>query len=921
MGSSIKGSDAYGSSYGSSDQPKAVVLYEKVKTEIDNLKDSIDTTEAENLLKKVKLAIDIKDYSSAEENAKECVKKSHSLKKIYEDAAESLKTAWPEVKEARDDGRDVSRSDELIKEARRALRSKQPEKSKQLSTLAVDLLLTPTERKRKKCEEVRKKASATLEAVSAFGEIKGVGLLLVHEAESLISKGERSYAKEDYDTATQLYKKSDKSLNQLKEQYLYRQASDIYQKVARMVEDLEKKGKAIPGTSVALMKAKDALEYENYDEVIFQAIDIKKKIDEWEEEKSDEAAIQIITKAQFLLADLRKTGEEISHFEIKFERAKKALETDDYQKAEELGIEVNEEVQKLLDEINRRKAAEFVREVEHELAELRTTDISTTRFENDLDLAKRSLAQGNFKDSSQLLRKVLSRMNKARKNAIAPMMQKSIDDADKDIKKAKREGLDVLEPEDCLRRSRFAYETKSYEEVTKLIKNIEIFLKKERSKSGKKIVEYKKLIPEAMKAVQRLKEQKWNVDRLVSDLKKAPVLLKTKKYAELERVTVNVKTRSIAILKDEIILPAKDRLDEATTALKEAKKEGVDVKELVKELNEAMKLFTSKEYYKVSPKVDSIFKYIEELKEKASLQRSQIIIEYSEKLIKAYKMWKIKVKDLENIIKQANKAINDGDVSGATKLTRKLEKELNEHRQEFLKEQTDIAYKKAKKFINTADSDDKDQALIHLRQAQDKLEKGEYIKGWEIILDSNKEAGMDEQKYYRLKCDMAETIVIPRMSYLKDYDIDFEAVDGEFKSYKELYKNGEDFEEAYDKISEVASTTHNLEELTITNRALGWVDEISKTYVEDGYVSDDMGELLEQSRSQIEDQMYIDALKTMDEVMNLAMASLDKVGESYKVDEVDCPSCDYSVFSIVEEESSTLDCPVCGNAFIPNFEE
>ena len=142
MGSSMMAISKPDLGTGAPDQPKAITLYDKVKREIEELKNSVDTTPAENLLKKVKLAIDIKDYSSAEEYVKECIQKTHELKKFYEKAADSLKTAWPRIKQARDEGVDVTRSNELIKEARKALRAKQCQKSLELANLAVDLLLS-----------------------------------------------------------------------------------------------------------------------------------------------------------------------------------------------------------------------------------------------------------------------------------------------------------------------------------------------------------------------------------------------------------------------------------------------------------------------------------------------------------------------------------------------------------------------------------------------------------------------------------------------------------------------------------------------------------------------------------------------------------------------------------------------------------
>jgi len=205
----------------------------------------------------------------------------HELKKVYEKAADSLAMAWPLIKKAKAEGLDVTRSDELIKEARKALRAKQCQKSLELSNLSIDLILSPIERKKKKCDEVRHGINTIMDGVRIFGEIKGVGLLLVHEAETLIHKAEMEYNTEDYDEATQ-FKKSEKSLVQLKQQYLYKQVEFIYSHAESLVNEIEKTGKFVPGIASALLKAKDALDYEDYDDVIFYAVQIKTLIDDKE---------------------------------------------------------------------------------------------------------------------------------------------------------------------------------------------------------------------------------------------------------------------------------------------------------------------------------------------------------------------------------------------------------------------------------------------------------------------------------------------------------------------------------------------------------------------------------------------------------------------------------------------------------------
>ena len=915
MGSSMMAISKPDLGTGTPDQPKAITLYDKVKREIEELKNSVDTSPAENLLKKVKLAIDIKDYSSAEEYVKECIQKTHELKKFYEKAADSLKTAWPRIKQARDEGVDVTRSNELIKEARKALRAKQCQKSLELANLAVDLLLTPSERKKKKCDEIRERINTTMDGVRIFGEIKGVGLLLVHEAETLISKGERSYNSEEYDNAVQMYKKSEKSLDQLKEQYLYKQAESIYGTAESMVNDMEKSGKTVPGTAMALLKAKDALDYEDYDDVIFYAVNIKNSIDKWEGERTDEDAIGAISKAQFILADLRKTDVDMSEIEEQFQQARDAFEEKDFARAEEIALQVTQIAEELKNEGHRKKAETLIDNIQSELSEL-DKGIDTTRLDAQFSKAQDSFEEAEYLKSIQILKRLRPQILKSKEKAIRPQLEKDMENAAKVIEKAKKDGISTFEQENWLRQAKFALENKKFDDVKLFIQKITVFIEKDGTKKEEVITtEYKKLIPEAMKAVQKIRDQKWDVKSLVEKLKTAPGLLKNKKYKDLEVTTVEVKNEATKILTNEIINPAKKIIEDAKRAIDEAKEKNVEVQEAEGLLREGLKLFTEKKFYLVKEKVMPIFDFLKKEEEKISVHRAEIIIELSEKIINAYSKWGIKVGKHKQLLQRGKKALKGGNTENAIKSARQLEKDLEESRKKFLRKKSEGAIRDSKKFIakSKADEAGKEKATELLAEAQKKLDDNEVVKAWSAALESNRSGGMKDNDYFKLKCEMTDTILLPKMIQLRNTELDTSDLEKGFGEYEKANKKKNNYEKAYEEISKVAGEAHQMEQMYITNKAIGSVGKIVKDYAIAGVKTEEIETLENEAKKLMKDNHFTEALHLMEDAIRKADEMKDAILSTYSPDEQVCDNCKYPVLVFEPNTISEIQCPVCSS--------
>lgn len=897
------------------EQPKAITLYEKVKHEIEELKNSIDTSPAETLLKKVKLAIDIKDYSSAEDYVKECIHKTHELKKVYEKAADSLKLAWPCIKKARDEGTDVTRSDELIKEARKALRAKQCQKSLELANLAVDLLLSPIERKKKKCDEIRDRINTIMDGVRIFGEIKGVGLLLVHEAETLIRKAEREYNAEVYDGAIQLYKKSEKSLDQLKEQYLYKQAESIYAHAESMVNEMEKTGKSVPGTAMALLKAKDALDYEDYDDVIFYAVHIKTSIDKWEGERTDEDAIQAISRAQFILADLRKTDADTTEVEELFQQAKDVFEDKDFAKAEELALTVATIAEELKKEGHRKKAEKLIIDIRKEITDLGKS-MDTSRVEEQFAKAEEAYDTEDYMTSIRIVKRLGPQIQKSRDKAIVPKLEKSIGEATRAIEKAKERGMNTLMPENLMRQAKFALENKRYNEVDSFIQQIMNIIEKSTSeKEEKASTEYKKLIPEAMKAVQKIRGRKWDVKSLVEKLKKAPGLLKEKKYGELEKVTLEVKNEATRIFTNEIIGPAKRIIEESKAAIDEAREKNADISEAEKQLKIAYKLFTEKKFHLVTEKAEPIIDMLKEEEKKISIHRAEIILEFSEKIINAYNKWGIAIGAHKKKLVKGNKALKARNAEEAILVAKQLEKDLEESRMKFLRKKTLGAIKYAKSYIKKSKAleSDIESANELLAKAGKMLDDDEILRAWSTALESNKAAGMDEKGYFKLKCNMTNTILLPKMIELRNTELDTTTLEKRFAEYESTYKK-KDYANADKLISKVAKDAHHLEQMFITGSAIKSISIVLKEYSAAGVKIDDIEKIEQNAKGLMNENKFVDALHLMEGAIEKAENMKDEVFSSYSPDEKVCNNCEYPVIIFEPHDTIELQCPICDNS-------
>jgi len=458
-------------------------------------------------------------------------------------------------------------------------------------------------------------------------------------------------------------------------------------------------------------------------------------------------------------------------------------------------------------------------------------------------------------------------------------------------------------------------ETKSYMEVKNLTEKISSSLSRVGSEEARKPLEYKKLIPEAMKAVQKLKEQNWDVTPLIKNLKKAPVLLKGKKYEELGSLTMAVKKQAIATLKNEIILPAKGELDRVTAALKEAKEDGIDVKAILKDLNEAMKLFTAKKYHLVKERVSPIFAYLEDAKGGMSLQQTKMVFEDQKKLIKAYKTWKIQMTKFKGLLKEGEKALKNGEIKESVKVTRKIEKTLKGLKEDRLKKQVENVLAKAKKLIDSSKVKDKDAALLAQRKSRDKLEEEEHVEAWEEAMESCRAAGMKDKDYYKLKCTMANTLVTPRIALLKAYDADMGPLNVKYDKYKKAFKEGKKFQNAFDIISQVAQEAHNLEVMVHVDRASLLLENIVDDYLARGMDIEDVKNLVDRSRGYMEENKYIDALKSMDGAVEKARGHIGETFSSFEVPETECPNCNYSILVLDPEAPLGVKCPVCTNSF------
>jgi hypothetical protein len=725
---------------------KAKDALQHARAYLDEVKGpNVDVTEAEKFIRNAERALSTKDFDRALEFAQRAEETTREiernyLKEIVGNELTGIQQLLSEIKRA---GIDISEPSDIVSKAESAYDDGDYKEARGLISSARELAEDA------RYEYVREHAWDTiLTARNYLADLKNLGID-VAEPERLIAQAESTYESKYYKKSEADYKRAETQANSaierlraLEENYKRQEVVDEISYLRYILADIKKIGVDI-GEAERLLEV--ATEHMNRGDFVnarkFTAKAEKLARDAKESYLYDQGLVSIRTMEE-ALEKLKGTGADISELDEYLVIAKSALESHDFDKAEEYLKRIDETASVTRERTERQRALIAITSTEMLIADAEEMGADVTKPQEALAKARKAVEEGRYEDArkyareaNQLAKEVRQLTYKVEWLSQQYLRQKTLDailDAETKMNALKALDIDVRRIEKLLQNAKFLVDDAEYERAEKLIKKAEQSLRSEErnylSKRALDAIAYtQSLITDVRKFGAEISPELEQLLTLAGEAYENKDYNKAEEYAK--EAEQGAKELADRYLTQQIL----DYIYELQDKIADVKNKGGDVSAATARLDASKQALEKKDFALAKKLAEETEKLVVEAADNRARELATDALLAGQLIITDFKNIGIRITEVERTLAKAKEAFEDDNYELARQLALQAERRAQEVRLTY--KSTIEHFETCHKLINECKASGLDtlDANILVQQAATAFEEGAHDKADEYV--------------------------------------------------------------------------------------------------------------------------------------------------------------------------------------------
>ncbi|UCE06709.1 MAG: hypothetical protein JSW07_01320, partial [bacterium] len=818
---------------------------------------NLNTKDARDLLIRAETALKEEEYQEVGVLASQSEELLINAKnKYFEDkSSELLKSAEARIDEGRSINANVDEAEDLYQKALEDFEEKEYAESMKKSHKSIDLALMA------ESVIVMNSLKSSRQLILELGQKKSE----IQDIISLFNLAKAKVVDKEYIKALELSKELQSKIGDKGEEL---QIKVMIESVESKLKEAKDLGADMTKPEAIFKEAKKYFEEKKYEGARSQLEDIDKFIETSKYQFLSDEAGNKIKKLKPLIEESREVGIDVSKYEDAIKTSEKHIEAEDFSAAlkavEGLESQINDERQTFI-------ISKELNECRLKMVELKSDGLDVSNIKKLYLLTKKNLENKDFEAATVNLNKTRESIEESSE---LHKIENALDEIKRKIEEIKDLEIDINRIEEIYDQALKAKKDKEYQKAMELINTAESELKDTTQKHY--IENSKKAIRNTELKIKRIIELEVEIDlKEIEDLlEQSKELFENEEYAESEKKAVE-SSNLAEKQKNEICLKtAKEYLLESKTKIKEMKDLDVDLDELNRLYNNALKNLKEKNY--------------EDGLVDAKLCRKEVISTFgSTKATETFNKLKDEISNLKDlgvkienfeIVKLYEYARNDLDNENYDECMKNAQQGLKaarELKQDFLSAKAEERLDAVNKNIKELEEQEID--LTQPKQLINKSQKSFEDKKYEesIELSENAHELLEQLKSKNLAKLAKETIsdIKIEMKAAKKAGIDIEQFREDLEEVKRLFKE-EKFEDCIKLTNSIKDRTMNLKDAHLRESIENELNEIKSFVVKIKNLEGDTEKLEESIKSIQEDMEKEDLERCLEDATKLKTISI-----------------------------------------------
>lgn len=805
---------------------KTELLVEKVK----NL--GVDCSNVELLLEESKKNLESGNLAIIKKKMTRARNELRDLER-YKKSDDLIISITKTIDEHRKKEIDVKQAQDILKNARGALESKEFSK--------IPKIITQIRSSLKDAETFKETSDLINDVEALMNEVKEIGAKVTN-AEEFLKRAKNSFKKNNLASAQRNANTARQSALDARENFMTVHAKNKISTIKLLIDEASEFGADVTEPQKALELAEKSFKNNNYKELNAQLTHAeelaKSSLDAAKSLYLAEKTSVELTSVEDFINESKKRGVDVSKAEECLKNSDELLNDGKYEELEQIIKDAREYANQALYKFQVAHANEFMSSTETLISEAKELGLDVNEAEDLLKEAESLFQEEDF----DTLEKYLTNAENITKTRFteykAGQASEAISSTQSLIEESRELGIDVGEAEQLLLEAESQFKDEDYDAVEDFVKRAESIAKSSWD-------DYRaQLTMDTIKGIEaKLDELKsLNVD-ITNDLKtieQAKAKFKEKEFDEADDILKDVETSVNIKLKDNKLKEIKRLMDSTKETISDAKEKGADVASAEKLFKEAQEMFDEGEM-----DISVLFESVKKANELAVETHNNFInlstqdaITSAGQMIKELKDTGVDVSDAEDLLKQAEELFQDENFSGVDEVIKKAESSALDSQQTFFSEKyaNDILITQrlimdvkdmggdvtkpmeeldlADKFLKNNDFETAEEHLEKSKTMLNEIKEQQVIKNAQKRVD-NIERSIGELKNIGVDTSEVEALIKNARGALKNED------------YKELNNNAVKAEEIITKSKqefmskEISGSISNLQQDIDETKALG----------------------------------------------------------------------------------------------------
>ncbi len=579
------------------------------------------------------------EYERAIETAR--LLKDSAEKAIVDDLNKRIKKIEKVIKEGEEIEVNVEQSRHLLAEAKKAVRNKNFRD-------AIDIIKSAHDEIHEAC--FQKVLKIISESRGNFLEAKKLGADLSHPLE-ILNRARTALRQGEYKKAVEYAKQGDREVEEIVKNF--KKAQESLSRVEENMNLAEELGIDTVFSQQLVEEARKSLQQMNFQ----KALDLINKSREKIEAAEQEKVMDIIERAEISLTLAEKVGVDTKDFNEKMERAIEALRENRFKEAYTLATETKTKI----DEAVKLKILEMV-----EMARAKAHNLGVGE-EGDVAVLLDATEKAIEEDSVEMAYKHINAAMEAIESVQRERVERIINEAREGIEVLEEVGADVSKYLPGFHRASSLLKEKEYEAAEEEAKNC-----LQRVLEGAK-ESFEELFSNAKLAAVEARRKGINIDEVKKRLEEARDAFAAGDYKTAIQKAIEAR---------ETAQELKKRYEEAYRAITEvaalvtdAKKDGIDVKPVVKLLVQAKKSLEEQQFDKAMKISLACKESLEKIKDQYSAAKKIVM---AQKLITTAEKMEVDVSDIKETLREAKGLMKGKKFKEASRLAESVLEKLEE---------------------------------------------------------------------------------------------------------------------------------------------------------------------------------------------------------------------------------------------------